>query len=129
MTRAQILLFGLLLLALGAAGQSIFQASGFEGFSAGIAASVVLLLVVLGWTATYLVRVVSGRMTFSEQRRRYRSAYDEATDQLLQERFASLPPEEQARLMADLGLASDAEQPSASPDRVSPGETSGSATP
>ena len=50
--------------------------SWFEEFDAGIAASVVLLVVVVGWTATYLTRVVTGKMTFMEQRRRYRSAYD-----------------------------------------------------
>lgn len=108
MTRAQALLLGLALLGLGAGGYAIFQASGFEGFSAGIAASVLLLLVVVGWTGTYLVRVLTGSMTFSEQRRRYRAAYDAATDAELQARFDALPEAEQARLLSELGLA-DAE--------------------
>ena len=105
MTRAQALLLGLALLALGAGGYGIFQASGFEGFSAGIAASVLLLLLVVGWTGTYLVRVLTGSMTFSEQRRRYRAAYDAATDAELQARFDALPEAEQARLLRELGLA------------------------
>lgn len=111
MTRAQVLLLGLALLGAGGAGYAIAQASGFEGFSAGIAASLLLLLVIVAWTGTYLVRVLSGRMTFSEQRRRYRASYDAATDAALEARFAALPPQEQERLLAELGLPTAAEEP------------------
>ncbi len=123
MTRGQVLLLGLGLLVLGAGGYGLFQATGFEGFSAGIAASVLLLLVVVGWTGTYLVRVVSGRMTFSEQRRRYRAGYDAATDAALEARFAALPAEEQARLLAELNLEAAPSAPNTAADGP------GSATP
>lgn len=102
MTRGQALLVGFALLGFGAAGYGLFLASGLEGFSPGIAASALLLLLVLGWTATYLARVVTGRMTFSEQRRIYRESYDALTTAELQARFDALPPEEQARLLAEL---------------------------
>jgi len=101
-TRGQALLLGLALLGLGAAGYGLFRASGLEGFSPGIAASGVLLLLVVGWTGTYLARVVTGRMTFSEQRRIYRVTYDALTTAELQARFDALPAEEQARLLAEL---------------------------
>ena len=123
MTRGQVLLLGLGLLVLGAGGYGLFQATGFEGFSAGIAASVLLLLVVVGWTGTYLVRVVSGRMTFSEQRRRYRAGYDAATDAALEARFAALPADEQARLLAELNLEAAPSAPNTAADGP------GSATP
>jgi predicted lipid-binding transport protein (Tim44 family) len=122
-TRGQVLLLGLGLLVLGAGGYGLFQATGFEGFSAGIAASVLLLLVVVGWTGTYLVRVVSGRMTFSEQRRRYRAGYDAATDAALEARFAALPADEQARLLAELNLEAAPSAPNTAADGP------GSATP
>jgi hypothetical protein len=122
-TRGQVLLLGLGLLVLGAGGYGLFQATGLEGFSAGIAASVLLLLVVVGWTGTYLVRVVSGRMTFSEQRRRYRAGYDAATDAALEARFAALPADEQARLLADLNLEGAPSAPGSAADGP------GSATP
>ena len=102
MTRGQALLLGLALLGLGAAGYGLFSASGLEGFTPGIAASALLLLLVLGWTGTYLARVVTGRMTFSEQRRIYRETYDALTTAELQARFDALPPEEQARLIAEI---------------------------
>jgi hypothetical protein len=115
MTRGQALLLGLAVLGLGAGGYGLFQAGGLPDFSAGIATSVLLLLVVVGWVSTYLVRVVSGKMTFSEQRRQYRAAYDAITDQELQARFAALPQEEQERLLAEL-----AEAPSDSPATPTP---------
>jgi len=102
MTRGQALLLGLLVLGLGAGGYGLFQVGGLTQPSAGIATSVLLLVVVVAWVSTYLVRVVSGRMTFSEQRRRYRAAYDAATDQELLARFDALPPKEQERLLAEL---------------------------
>ncbi|MFM7269063.1 MAG: DUF3007 family protein [Cyanobium sp.] len=120
MTRGQVLLLGLALLGGGLGGLAVFQASGFEGFSAGIAASVLLLLVIVGWTATYLLRVVSGTMTFSEQRRRYRAGYEAATDAALAERFASLPAAEQERLLAEIAAGE--------PGLPAPAPASGSAS-
>lgn len=102
MTRGQALLLGFALLGLGAAGYGVFRVSGLEGFSPGIAASALVLLLVLGWTGTYLARVVTGRMTFSEQRRIYRKTYDALTTAELQARFDALPAEDQARLLAEL---------------------------
>ena len=102
MTRGQALLLGFALLGLGAAGYGVFRVSGLEGFSPGIAASALVLLLVLGWTGTYLARVVTGRMTFSEQRRIYRKTYDALTTAELQARFDALPADEQARLLAEL---------------------------
>jgi hypothetical protein len=42
-----------------------------------------------------------------EQRRRYRTAYEAATDEELQQRFDALPPEEQAKLLEELGQLQD----------------------
>ena len=106
-SRGQALLVGLVVLGLGAGGYAIFQSQGLGGFSAGIAASSLLMLLVLGWTASYLLRVFGGRMTYMEQRRSYRAAYDAFTDEQLQARFASLSPEEQQRLLAEVGLPAE----------------------
>jgi hypothetical protein len=102
-TRGRAILIGLLVFGLGAGGWWGFQASGLEGFSAGIAASTLLIVVVLGWTASYLLRVVGGKMTYMEQRRQYRAAYDALTDEELQRRFESLSPAEQEKLLRELG--------------------------
>jgi len=105
MTKGQALLIGLAVLGLGAAGYGVFASTGFEGFSAGIAASAVLMLVVLVWTGSYLFRALTGGMTYMQQRRDYRQAYDAFTDAELMRRFESLSPEEQAALLAETGTA------------------------
>jgi type VI protein secretion system component VasA len=66
--------------------------------------------VVVGWTSSYLLRVVTGRMTYMQQRRDYRAAYDALTDEELQRRFDALSPVEQEKLLRELGqLPADAE--------------------
>jgi hypothetical protein len=42
-------------------------------------------------------------MTYMEQRRRYRATYDAQTDAELLARFDALNPEEQARLLKEVG--------------------------
>ena len=101
-TRGKALLIGVGLFAVGGLGYWAFQAAGFEGFSAGIASQVLLVAIVVVWTGSYLFRVVTGNMTYMEQRRRYRSAYDSATDAELQKRFEALSPEQQEQLLQEL---------------------------
>jgi len=101
-TRGKALLIGLGLFAIGGAGYWGFQSAGLEGFSAGIAAQLLLVAIVVVWTGSYLFRVVTGNMTYMEQRRRYRSAYESATDEELQKRFDALSPEEQQQLLQEL---------------------------
>ena len=102
MTRAKVILFGLFVLALGAIGFAGFSSLGFDEASAGIAAQTVLFVVVLGWTGSYLFRVVNGKMTFMEQRKRYREAYEELTDAELKSRFESMSEKDQILLMSQL---------------------------
>jgi hypothetical protein len=106
-SRGTALLAGLAVFAIGGLGYWGFQAAGFEGFSAGIAAQAVLVVIVLGWTGSYLLRVVTGNMTYMEQRRRYRDLYDAATDDALQQRFDALSPAEQEQLLRELGQLED----------------------
>ncbi len=102
MTRAQVFQLGLVILLLGGAGYLGFRLFGFNEASAGIASEAVLVLIILAWTASYFFRVITGNMTFIEQRKRYRKAYDEKTNSQLKSRFDSLPQEEQIRLMKEL---------------------------
>ena len=104
MTRGKVLLIGLSVLLLGGVGYVGFEAAGLEGFSAGIAAQAVLVLIVVVWTSSYLFRVVTGQMTYMEQRRRYREVYDEQETQDLEARFEALSPEEQQALLQKIGL-------------------------
>ena len=107
MTRGRVLLIGLAVLALGGLGSIGFRAAGLEGFSAGIAAQALLVMIVIIWTGSYLFRVVTGNMTFMEQRRRYRAVYDEQTSQDLEARFDALSEAEQQALLRRIGADED----------------------
>lgn len=102
MTRANVLQIGLTVLALGAIGYVCFRLIGFEAASAGIASEVLLVLIVFGWTGSYLLRVFTGKMTFMEQRKRYREAYEKVTNAEIDARFESLSEDEKDRLIKDL---------------------------
>ena len=99
MTRSQVFLIGLIVFALGGLGYEVFQLIGFESISAGIAAQSLLILVVFGWTISYLFRVFTGNMTFMEQRKRYRKAYEKLTDEKILAQFESLTEEEKIELI------------------------------
>ena len=107
MTRAKVVLIGLIVLALGGVAYVGFEAVGVQGFSAGIAAQSLLVLIVVAWTGSYLFRVVTGQMTFMEQRRRYRAVYDEQTSQDLEARFDALSEAEQQALLRRIGAEED----------------------
>ena len=104
MTRGKVLLIGLAVLLLGGVGYVGFDAAGLEGFSAGIAAQAVLVMIVVIWTSSYLFRVVTGQMTYMEQRRRYREVYDEQETQDLEARFEAMSPDEQQALLRKSGI-------------------------
>ncbi len=102
MTRAKVIQLGLIVFILGAMGYWAFRLFGFDGLSAGIAAEAILIVIVFGWTGSYLLRVITGKMTFMEQRKRYRKVYEELTTNQLQARFDSLSDEEQRELIEHL---------------------------
>ncbi len=102
MTRANVLLIGLAVFLLGGVGFGLFRVVGLETASAGIAAEAFLVLIVVGWTMSYLFRVVTGNMTFNEQRKRYREAYDQATTEELESKLELLSEEQQSILLDGL---------------------------
>lgn len=110
MTNGKAILLALGVFGLGGVGYVVFQLGGFEGFSAGIAASALLMLLVLAWTGSYLFRVVTGQMTFIQQRRQYREAYEAFTTEALQRKFDALSPDEQERLLRETGQLDETPQ-------------------
>ena len=99
MTRAKVFQIGFIVLVLGGLGYEVFQILGFESISAGIATQSILILIILAWTASYLFRVFSGNMTFMEQRKRYREAYEKLTDKKIKEKFDAMTEEEKIQLL------------------------------
>ena len=99
MTRAKVFQIGLIVFFLGGLGYEVFQLLGFESISAGIASQSILILIIFAWTASYLFRVFSGNMTFMEQRKRYREAYEKVTDKKIMEKFESMTEQEKIELL------------------------------
>ena len=102
MTRARVFQIGFLVFILGGLGFEIFKSLGLETISAGIAAQSFLILIIFAWTASYLFRVFTGNMTFMEQRKRYREAYEKLTDEKINEKLEAMSDEEKIKLMIDL---------------------------
>ena len=99
MTRAKVFQIGLIVFLLGGFGFELFQFLGFESISAGIATQLILILIIFAWTASYLFRVFSGNMTFMEQRKRYREAYEKLTDEKIRQKFDAMTEEEKIELL------------------------------
>jgi len=73
----------------------IFTLLGIENINAGIWTQSLLILGLLGWTGTYLLRVVNQKMTLNQQLEDYKLA-------VLQKRYESLSPEEREKLEAEV---------------------------
>ena len=99
MTRAKVFQIGLLFFLLGGFGYEVFQFLGLESISAGIATQSILILIIFAWTASYLFRVFSGNMTFMEQRKRYREAYEKLTDEKILQKFEAMTEGEKIELL------------------------------
>ncbi len=102
MTRAKVIQIGFLVFFTGGAGYLLFRLIGISEIQSGIAAEALLILIILGWTASYFYRVISGKMTFIEQRKRYRNSYEKITNEKLEKKFESLSNDEKIRLIKEL---------------------------
>ena len=54
------------------------------------------------WVSSYVYRVINGKMTFMEQRKRYRKEYEKIMDNKLEIKFNSLTKQEQEKLIKDM---------------------------
>jgi Protein of unknown function (DUF3007) len=95
MRRIDALLITLVVFGAGGLGYVVLQAVGLDNISAGIWSQLVLILVILGWSATYLFRVSNRNMTYDQQRADYENA-------ILQQRLDAMTPEEISQLQAEV---------------------------
>ncbi|MEA5510340.1 DUF3007 family protein [Crocosphaera sp. UHCC 0190] len=72
-----------------------FQAVGLDNLSAGIWSQALLVAGVLGWTLTYLFRVMTKNMTYNQQLKDYEDA-------VLQKRLDEMTPEELEKLQKEI---------------------------
>ena len=102
MTKGKVIQLGLLISILGLLSYKLAPQFGFDNFTASTISNFILILIVITWVSSYVYRVINGKMTFMEQRKRYRKEYEKIVNDKLETKFNLLPKEEQEKLMEDL---------------------------
>ena len=102
MTKGKVLQIGLLISFVGILSYKLAPQFGIDNFTVNTISSLILILIVITWVSSYVYRVVSGKMTFIEQRKRYRKEYEKIVNDKLETKFNALSKEEQEKLMKDL---------------------------
>ncbi|MDJ0647515.1 MAG: DUF3007 family protein [Xenococcaceae cyanobacterium MO_188.B19] len=73
----------------------VLDTAGMSGISAGIWTQTLLVVGIIGWSITYLLRVVTKNMTYNQQLKDYEEA-------VLQKRLEEMSPEELAKLQEEI---------------------------
>ena len=102
MTKGKVIQIGLLISLIGLISYKSAPQIGIDNFTATTLSSCILILIVITWVTSYVYRVVNGKMTFMEQRKRYRKEYEKVVNDKLETKFNLLSKEEQQKLMEDL---------------------------
>jgi len=102
LTKGKVIQIGIFVLLIGLISYKFTPQIGIENLNATIISSCILILIVVTWVTSYVYRVVNGKMTFMEQRRRYRKEYEKVVNDKLETKFNALSKEEQQKLMEDL---------------------------
>ncbi len=102
MTKGKVVQIGLLISFLGIISYGLAPQFGADNFTASTISSFILILMVITWVSSYVYRVVNGKMTFMEQRKRYRKQYEKIFNDKLETKFNALSKEKQKKLMEDL---------------------------
>ena len=102
MTKGKVIQIGLFISLIGLISYKFEPLIGFDNFTATTLSSCILILIVITWVTSYVYRVVNGKMTFMEQRKRYRKEYEKVVTDKIETKFNALSKEEQQKLMEDL---------------------------
>ena len=102
MTKGKVLQIGILLSLIGLISYEFAPQIGLNNFTANTISSCILIIIVFTWVSSYVYRVLNGKMTFMEQRKRYRKEYEKVVNDRLETKFNSLSKKEQKKLMEDL---------------------------
>ena len=102
MTKGKVIQIGIFVSLVGLISYKFAPQIDIDNFTATTLSSCILILIVITWVTSYVYRVVNGKMTFMEQRKRYRKEYEKVVNDKLEKKFNALSKEEQEKLMKDL---------------------------
>ncbi|MEM9534720.1 MAG: DUF3007 family protein [Cyanobacteria bacterium P01_A01_bin.3] len=99
MRKLDVLTIGLIILLAGGGAYGVFQVVGWDTEQAGIWASALLALLLLGWTFSYLKRFWTGTMSINQQGEMYKT-------EVFKQQLEAMSPEELAEFQAEVGIES-----------------------
>ena len=102
MTKGKVIQIGLFISLTGLISYKFAPQIGIDNFTATTLSSCILILIVITWVTSYVYRVVNGKMTFMEQRKRYIKEYEKVVNDKLETKLNSLSKEEQQKLIKEL---------------------------
>tara|TARA_Y100001978_G_C23515659_1_gene347794 strand:+ start:346 stop:663 length:318 start_codon:yes stop_codon:yes gene_type:complete len=102
LTKGKVIQIGLIISLLGILLYKISFFQDLNEINTGSIPNVILFSLIFIWVVSYILRVVNGKMTFMEQRKRYREKYDKIFDEKLKKKFNSMTVEEQNILLKEL---------------------------
>ena len=102
MTKGKVIQVGIFISLIGLISYVLAPQIGMDNLTANAISSCILILIVIAWVSSYVYRVVNGKMTFMEQRKRYRKEYEKVINDKLETKFNLLSKEEQEKLIEDL---------------------------
>ena len=102
MTKGKVVQIGIFISLIGVISYELAPQFGINSVTSSTVSSSILILIITTWVTSYVFRVLSGKMTFMEQRKRYRKEYEKIVNDKLEAKFNSLPKEEQEKLMEEL---------------------------
>ena len=102
MTKGKVVQIGFLISLLGLLSYKLAPIFGIDNFTTSTISNFILIVIVITWVSSYVLRVVNGKMTFMEQRKRYRKEYEKIVNDKLEIKFNALSKEEQKKIMEDL---------------------------
>ena len=102
MTKGKVFQIGVLISLFGILSYKLVPQFGLDNFATNTISNFILFFIVIIWVSSYVYRVINGKMTFMEQRKRYRKEYEKIVNDKLEIKFNSLSKEEQEKLMKDL---------------------------
>ena len=87
MTKGKVVQIGIFVSLIGLIGYELAPQIGIDDFTASTISSCILILIVITWVTSYIYRVLNGKMTFMEQRKRYRKEYEKVVNDKLEAKF------------------------------------------
>jgi phosphotransferase system glucose/maltose/N-acetylglucosamine-specific IIC component len=95
MRRIDVIFIGIAVFAIGGAGYLGLKLAGLDNINAGIWSQLVLVGIILAWSFSYVFRVATKKMTYTQQLKDYEEA-------VLQKRLDELTPEQLANIQAEI---------------------------